>query len=102
MQPRERSGRVNRYMIWAVCASESEQYIRALLLQILGNSTLKLRSLHSEDQADPSRLEVRAELYCEGCCDSVLEQAVSRLSLEAVVSAIRWEVLDSGDPALEE
>lgn len=94
---------IAQYRIWAVCTAESEQHIRALLLQILSNSSLKLRSLHSEDQPNPQKIEVRAELYCEGRSDQVLEQAVSRLSLEHGVSAVRWEVMDvDAHLALEE
>lgn len=101
-QPQGYTEQIVRYKIWAICTSESEQHIRSLLLQILNNSSLRLRSLHSEDQLNPQKIEVRAELYCEGSCDQILEQAVSRLSLEGGVSAIRWEVLDSDNPALEE
>jgi putative Mg2+ transporter-C (MgtC) family protein len=81
------------YTITAVCLSESEQHIRALLLQMLGNSSLILKSLLSEDLSDPRKLEVRAELACASRCDTTLEQAVSRLSLEGDVSAVSWKVV---------
>jgi len=101
-QPQEYTERVAHYKIWAVCAAQSEQHIRSLLLQIVSNSPLKLRSLHSEDQPDPRKIEVRAELFCQGGCDQILEQAVSRLSLENEVSAVRWEVAASGGLVPEE
>jgi putative Mg2+ transporter-C (MgtC) family protein len=81
------------YAIRIVCLSESEQHIRALLLQVLTPSELKLRSLHSEDEDNPSRTSVRAELTCDERCDQTLEQVVSRLSLERGVTAVRWDVL---------
>ncbi len=91
-----------RYHIVVVCTCESEQHIRTLLLQILNSSAVKLRSLHSEDQDDPRKVEVRAQVSCESDCDRVLEQAVSRLSLESAVSAIRWELVDGDGPEEEE
>jgi putative Mg2+ transporter-C (MgtC) family protein len=80
------------YTINAVCLSENEQHIRALLLQMLSNSPLVLKSLLSEDLSDPRKLEVRAELSCATRCDQDLEQTVSRLSLEGGVSAVSWHV----------
>lgn len=82
------------YRIKAICSAEYEQHIRALLLQIISASPMVLYALHSEDHTDPQRIVVRADLSSEGRSDLILEQAVSRLSLEPAVSAVRWEIRD--------
>ena len=55
---------------------------------------LRLQSLHSEDQANPSKLEVRAELLGNHGATSQLERLVSRISLEKGVSSLRWQVYE--------
>lgn len=80
------------YTVQVTCPSQDEQRIRALLLQALAPTALRLRSLHSEDENDPLKTAVRAELFCDGHCEQVLEEMVSRLSLEQGVTAVRWSV----------
>ena len=66
---------------------------RALILQLVHDRPLTLRSLHSVGTDDPTRTEVHAELVCTGNADSFLEQIVGRLSLEGGVSSVSWERL---------
>ena len=53
---------------------------------------LTLAALDSEDDPDMRTVRVRAELRSLGRQDRLLEQVVTRLSLEAGVTKIRWEV----------
>lgn len=83
-----------RYEVHIVCRAEDEIHVRSLMLHNLGNSGLRLQSLHSQDQPDPVRLEVRAQLL--GCpqAPTELERLVSRVSLEKGVSSVRWQVFE--------
>jgi putative Mg2+ transporter-C (MgtC) family protein len=82
-----------QYRVVLVCRSQDEAHIRALLLQSVAGAPLLLRGLYSEDQDDPSRAEVRADLVSIGRNDALLEQLVTRLSLEPGVTAISWETI---------
>lgn len=75
-----------------VCRAQDEIQVRSLMLHSLSDPGLRLQSLHSEDLADPSRLEVRAELLGTSEAPSQLERLVSRVSLEKGVSSVRWQL----------
>lgn len=76
------------YRFRVVCRHEQEAHVRALLLQSL--TGYRLTSLSSAD-VDEERVNVDALLVVSGRPDQRLEQAVSRLSLENGVVAVRWE-----------
>lgn len=80
------------YRLRAICLSQQENHIRSLLLQGINGGPLTLCTLQSEDTQNPAKVEVRADLVCEGRKDTHLEQIVARLSLEESVSSVRWEV----------
>jgi len=82
------------YRCSVVCRSQHEAHVRALLLQVVSNSALGLRSLHSEDLETSDRVEVEADLVTQDCNDTFLEQIVSRLSLEPEVSAVTWRIIE--------
>ena len=88
-----------QYRVSLICRGRDEAHIRALLLQSVAGAPLLLRSLHSEDEDDPARAEVRADLISAGRNDSLLEQLVSRLSLEPGVTAVSWETIGQESPA---
>jgi putative Mg2+ transporter-C (MgtC) family protein len=70
--------------------------VRALLAQVASRSKFRLRALQSEDlELASDRVRVVALLHGFGPDDVALEEAVSRLSLEPSVSAVRWSVEDS-------
>ncbi len=78
-----------------VCREQDEAHVRALLLQALGASQMRLRSLRSEDMEDRNDfVEVEAELVTQHRDDPLLEQIVSRLSLEPGVTAARWRIIE--------
>lgn len=86
------------YRFHCVCRAADEAQIRMLLLQNISATHLTLLALNSEDKAGTNLVEVRASLHSLGRNDHLLEQVVTRLSLEPSVTAIRWEVLRTFDP----
>lgn len=104
------------YSFTCVCRTQDEAHVRALLLQAIQLLPLTLAALDSEDDPDMRTVRVHAELRSLGRQDRLLEQVVTRLSLEAGVTKIRWEVRndladfpvaavaahrDNGGPAVE-
>jgi putative Mg2+ transporter-C (MgtC) family protein len=79
------------YRVECVCRTPDEGHVRALLLQNIGRTALLLYALHSEDE-ETNRVRVRAQVKSAGRKDDLLEQIVTRLSLEPGVTTIRWEV----------
>jgi hypothetical protein len=69
-----------------------------MLIQNVGRSPLTLIALHSFDDELLSRVNVKAYLKAIGPKEEALEQIVTRLSLEAGVTAISWEVVAAVDP----
>jgi putative Mg2+ transporter-C (MgtC) family protein len=67
--------------------------MRALLLHSLGGQLLVLKSLTSDDIEHTDKVEVQAILTSTGKQDLLLEQIVSRLSLEPGVSGVSWEIV---------
>jgi putative Mg2+ transporter-C (MgtC) family protein len=83
------------YRLRATCREADETSIRALVLQSVASSALRLRRLKSADASVPGTLEVTADLACAGRRDAALEAIVGRLSLERGVSSVGWELLAS-------
>ncbi|MBV9889235.1 MAG: MgtC/SapB family protein [Acidobacteria bacterium] len=81
------------YLFRMVAKAEREGHMRALLLHALGGQPLLLRSLESEDVEHTDKVAVRATLTSTGRQNLLLEQIVSRLSLEPGVSGVSWEIV---------
>lgn len=79
------------YHVELTCNSQEESRVRSLLLQTVSRLPCALYALRSEDQ--PCGVLVDADLRVAGRNDEVLEQIVTRLSLEESVSAISWKLL---------
>ncbi|MFH9424485.1 MgtC/SapB family protein [Streptomyces sp. NPDC017529] len=97
------------YYFEAVCAEPEEAHIRALVVQAVSRPGFRLRAVHSRDDGAAGRdgeaapkVTVAAELTTERRDDSLLEEAVSRLSLEPAVSAVSWTVMNNPDGAEED
>jgi putative Mg2+ transporter-C (MgtC) family protein len=97
------------YRFECVCRAADEVQVRALLVQNISRTPLGLYRLQSADQEGTNRVVVRAHLKAAGRHEEILEQIVTRLSLEPGVSTIRWEIVseasgvaDSTIPDLEE
>lgn len=86
----------HHYEVQVVCRAEQEAHVRALLLQGVSRSELRLRRLNSEDLPDGHRVHVFADMVSPDRSDAVLEQIVGRLSLEASVSRAEWRVSADG------
>jgi putative Mg2+ transporter-C (MgtC) family protein len=83
------------YRCSVVCREPVEAHIRALLLQAVSPSQMKLRALHSEDiEETPDKVEVEADLLTQERDDAFLETIVSRLSLEKGVTAVSWRIIE--------
>jgi putative Mg2+ transporter-C (MgtC) family protein len=73
--------------------TDQEAHMRALLLNSIGGQPLNLKSLKSDDLEHTEKVEIQAVLTSTGRQNSLLEQIVSRLSLEPSVSGVSWEIL---------
>ena len=85
------------YRIRCTCRTTDEINIRTMLIQNVGRSPLTLIALHSLDDELLARVNVKAYLKSVGPKEEALEQIVTRLSLEAGVTAISWEVVAAVD-----
>ncbi|WP_242579455.1 MgtC/SapB family protein [Streptomyces sp. MST-110588] len=94
------------YYFEAVCTEPEEAHIRALVVQAVSRPGFRLRAVHSRDAGAhgeaPEQVTVAAELTTDRRDDSLLEEAVSRLSLEPAVSAVSWTVLNNPDGGEED
>lgn len=83
------------YQCSLTCRGQDEARVRALLLQSLGATQMRLRSLHSEDLEDArDTVEVEAEMVTQTRNDQLLEQVISRLSLDPVVTSASWRIIE--------
>jgi putative Mg2+ transporter-C (MgtC) family protein len=85
------------YRLRCTCRTADEANIRTMLIQNVGRSPLTLIALHSFDDELLARVNVKAYLKTIGPKEEALEQIVTRLSLEAGVTAISWEVVAAVD-----
>ncbi|GHG46520.1 MgtC/SapB family protein [Streptomyces griseocarneus] len=93
---------VTDYHFEVVCTEPEEAHVRTLVVQAVTRPGFRLRSVHSRDAETAGKVTVSAELTTERRDDSLLEEAVSRLSLEPAVSAVSWTVLPPDDDNGEE
>src|SRR5580704_9735644 len=85
------------YRLRCTCRTADEANIRTMLIQNVGRTPLSLIALHSLDDELLARVNVKAYLKTVGPKEEALEQIVTRLSLEAGVTAISWEVVAAVD-----
>lgn len=90
------------YHFEVVCSEPEEAHVRTLVVQAVTRPGFRLRSVHSQDVETAGKVMVSADLTTEKRDDSLLEEAVSRLSLEPAVSAVSWTVLHAPDEEAEE
>jgi putative Mg2+ transporter-C (MgtC) family protein len=81
------------YLFRITARTDQEAHLRALLLHSLGGQPLLLKSLKSVDVEHTDKVEVHAILTSTGRQNSLLEQIVSRLSLESGVTGVSWEII---------
>lgn len=85
------------YRLRCTCRTADESKIRAALIQSVGRAPLTLIALHSLDDELLARVDVKAYLKTIGPKEQALEEIGTRLSLEAGVTAISWEVVAAVD-----
>jgi putative Mg2+ transporter-C (MgtC) family protein len=81
------------YLFRTTARTDQESHMRALLLHSLSGQPLLLKSLKSDDVEHTDKVEVQAILTSTGRQNLLLEQIVSRLSLEPGVSGVSWEIV---------
>jgi putative Mg2+ transporter-C (MgtC) family protein len=96
-KPLEKTGHEILYRLRCTCRTTDEANIRTMLIQNVGRTSLVLIALHSLDEEVLARVNVKAYLKALGPKEEALEQIVTRLSLEAGVTAISWEVVAAVD-----
>lgn len=95
--PVEKEAQEILYRMRCTCRTTDEANIRTMLIQNVGRTPLALIALHSLDDELLARVNVKAYLKAIGPKEEALEQIVTRLSLEAGVTAISWEVVAAVD-----
>lgn len=81
------------YLFRITARTDEEAHMRALLLNAIGGQPLFLKSLKSDDIDHADRVEIQAVLTSTGRQNLLLEQIVSRLSLEPSVNGVSWEIV---------
>ncbi|MTF39877.1 MgtC/SapB family protein [Cyanobacterium aponinum UTEX 3221] len=96
-QPLENTELYLCYQCKVICNSKHETQIRALLLQSLReNGTFKLRSMYREFLEDETKgkVKIEAEIVSKSNNDQLIEQVISRLSLEPKVISASWRLTE--------
>jgi|SRR3974390_1540122 len=81
------------YLFRITARTDEEAHMRSLLLHSITGQPLILKSLESDDLEHTDKVEIQAILNSAGRQNLLLEQIVSRLSLEPGVSGVRWEII---------
>jgi putative Mg2+ transporter-C (MgtC) family protein len=81
------------YLFRITARTDQEAHMRVLLLNSIGGQPLNLKSLKSDDMEHTEKVEINAVLTSTGRQNLLLEQIVSRLSLEPGVSGVSWEIV---------
>jgi putative Mg2+ transporter-C (MgtC) family protein len=93
-QPLQNTEVETHYTCSVVCRSEDEAHVRSLLLYGVNNKAMTLQALDSEDLNGTNKVQVQANLIMTDRNDALLEQVISRLSLEPGVSAVSWKAVE--------
>jgi len=85
------------YLFRIGARTDQGPHVRALLLEALRGQPLLLKSLKSDDVDHTDKVEIRATVTSTGRQNSLLEDIVSRVSLESWVSGVSWEILGENE-----
>lgn len=88
----ELNARETVYHFELVCSIQEEPHVRALLLNSLDRNHVILDALTRQETDEPNKVLVRAELRSPQRKDECMEDMVTRLSLDAAVTAVKWRV----------
>jgi putative Mg2+ transporter-C (MgtC) family protein len=95
-QPLQNTEVETHYTCSIVCRGEDEAHVRTLLLYGVNEAAMTLQALDSEDLNGVNKVRVEASLMMADRNDALLEQVISRLSLEPGVSAVSWKAVANG------
>ena len=95
-QPLQNTEVETHYTCSVTCRGEDEAHVRTLLLYGVNNAAMTLQALDNEHLDGNDRVQVQANLIMTDRNDALLEQVISRLSLEPSVSAVSWKVVANG------
>src|ERR1700682_3666778 len=87
-----------QYCLRVTCRSTDEATMRALLVQTVGSFAAQLQAVHSEEISGVQSVQIAADVLVAGRDDAMLEKMVSRLSLEAGVTAVSWTAESAHGP----
>lgn len=82
------------YLFEVRCAEDAEAHLRTLIVHAVSLPEFRLRSVQSSDTSTPGEVRIAAELSAKERNDRLLENAVSRLSLEPRVTLVRWIIAE--------
>ncbi|MBF6147644.1 MgtC/SapB family protein [Nocardia nova] len=99
-QPESGNEQPAHYAFTAVTDDAHEAHVRALLVQALTRTDLRLVSVAGANAEDAGRVEVRADLVGDQRDDRQMESAVSRLSPEPSVTSVGWRTVEPVAPGL--
>lgn len=80
------------YEISVKCESKDEFHIRSLLMRMVNDEDIMLRNLESHNIESGEKVQVKSLVVSVGKNDVCLEKIVGRISLEAGVEYVGWEV----------
>jgi putative Mg2+ transporter-C (MgtC) family protein len=83
------------YEVRLTCKISVATHLRALLLSTIASLTVRLQSIHGEQDDEKDEVVIRAGMTTAGRNNEAIEQVVMRLSMEDDVSTISWSIVDS-------
>jgi len=85
------------YLFRIGARTDQGPHVRALLLEAMRGQPLLLKCLKSDGVDQTDKVEIRATVTSTGRQNSLLEDIVSRVSLEPWVSGVSWEILGENE-----
>ncbi len=80
------------YQLKVKCKVEKENAVRIIMMQILNDETIEIRSIKSQPSRFPGDIDIFAEVYASGKQNECMERLVSALSVERDVASVSWEI----------
>ncbi len=85
------------YKFRVIAHTSEETHLRARMLQALTGLPLYLKSIKSQDLPNTDKVEIQATLMSSGHQNTLLEEGVSRFSMEPGVSGVSWEIVTESE-----
>jgi putative Mg2+ transporter-C (MgtC) family protein len=85
------------YRFRVIAHTGEEAHLRSRIIEALNGLPLYLKSLKSEDLQHTDKVEIQAILMSSGHQNALLENGVSRFSMEPGVSGVSWEIVTESE-----